>query len=65
MTLQEYDVVRLRRPLPNHDLVEGSVGAVVMVFDNPLAYEVEFCDQDGVTLALLTLVEEDLEKVSQ
>ncbi len=62
MTLQEYDVVRLRRPLPQYELVAGAVGAIVMVFDDPPAYEVEFCDKDGVTLALVTLVDDDLEK---
>lgn len=62
MTLHEYDVVRLRRPLPQYELEAGAVGAIVMVFDDPPAYEVEFCDEGGVTLALVTVVEEDLEK---
>ena len=61
MTIKEYDVVRLRRPLPEHKLATGAVGAVVMVYHDPLAYEVEFCDEYGVTLALLTLQEEDIE----
>lgn len=61
MTLQEYDVVRLRQPVPKHNLAVGAVGAIVMVYDNPTAYEVEFCDQNGVTLALLTLREDALE----
>lgn len=61
MTIEEYDVVRLRRPLPEYKLAAGAVGAVVMVHDDPRAYEVEFCDEQGVTLALLTLREEDIE----
>ncbi|MBL9023445.1 MAG: DUF4926 domain-containing protein [Myxococcales bacterium] len=65
MTLHEYDVVRLLRPLPEHGLSKGATGAVVMVFDNPRAYEVEFCDAEGVTLALVTLEEQDLERVAQ
>jgi len=65
MTLHEYDVVRLRRAYPEHKLEAGAIGAVVMVYDNPPAYEVEFCDADGVTLALLTLQEEVLEKTTE
>jgi hypothetical protein len=61
MTMVEYDVVRLRRGLPEHGLVAGAVGAIVMVYDDPPAYEVEFCDESGVTLALVTLREEELE----
>ena len=65
MTLQEYDVVRLRRPLPQHKLPEGAIGAIVMVFNDPPGYEVEFCDKNGATLALITLHDCDLEKVSK
>ena len=61
MTLREYDTVRLRRPIPQHRLDAGTLGAVVMVFDDPPAYEVEFCAEDGSTLALVTLTESDLE----
>ncbi|OBH86012.1 DUF4926 domain-containing protein [Mycobacterium sp. E2989] len=63
---QEYDVVRLRRAVPEHDLPAGSRGTVVMDYttgsDNA-AYEVEFCDGDGITRALVTLAEDDLEVV--
>ena len=34
-----------------------------MVYDGGRAYEVEFCDERGETVALLTLEETDLEKV--
>jgi hypothetical protein len=63
MTLHEYDVVRLRQALPQHGLAAGAVGAIVMVFDSGAAYEVEFCDADGMTLALVQLAEAALEKV--
>ena len=63
MTLHEYDVVRLRHALPQHGLEAGAVGAIVMVFDSPRAYEVEFCDSEGSTLALVQLEEAALEKV--
>jgi hypothetical protein len=63
MSLQAYDVVRLRRPLPDRSVPVGTTGAVVMVHEGGRAYEVEFCDDKGVTIALLTLEESDLEKV--
>jgi hypothetical protein len=34
-----------------------------MVYEAGAAYEVEFCDADGVTRALLTLTAADIEKV--
>jgi hypothetical protein len=60
--LREYDVVRLLRPLPEHELAAGALGAIVMVYSEPPGYEVEFADEKGVTLALLTLYDEDVEK---
>jgi hypothetical protein len=61
-TFNEYDVVRLTRPLPEHGLVEGARGAVLMVFaeSEPASYEVEFLNAAGETIALLTLPENAL-----
>jgi len=70
MKPKEYDVVRLLRALPEHNLPAGSTGAVVMDYtelsntDLPAAYEVEFTDSHGVTQALVTVSEDDLEVVS-
>ncbi len=63
MKLKEYDVVRLIRPLPEHQLSSGATGAVVMVYASPVAYEVEFTDGQGRTIAIVTLREEDLQRV--
>ncbi len=63
MPLKAHDVVRLRRELPAEHLPVGAVGAVVVVFSSPVAYEVEFCDEHGATLALVTVAEEDLEAI--
>lgn len=62
MTLREYDVVRLRRELPDHTVPVGTIGAIVMVYEGSRAYEVEFCDEHGRSVAVLTLEEADLEK---
>jgi hypothetical protein len=63
MSFREYDVVRLRRQLSDLAVPVGTTGAIVMVYEGGKAYEVEFCDEEGITLALLTLEEADLEKV--
>jgi len=56
-----YDVVRLRVGRP--EVGTSTKGAVVMVYDSsPPEYEVEFCDDEGRTLALLTLRAEDMER---
>jgi hypothetical protein len=66
MSLKEYDVVRLRRDLPQYRLKKGAIGAVVMVYDEGKRkqYEVEFSDDHGGTLALETLDEDDIEIVT-
>lgn len=39
----------------------GSIGTIVMVYDNPrVAYEVEFFDEEGETLELLTVEKDDI-----
>ncbi len=61
--LQEYEVVKLKRALPDKGLAAGATGTVLYIYrDTPLAYEVEFTDHEGRTIALLTLGEDALEK---
>jgi Domain of unknown function (DUF4926) len=71
---EEYDVDQLRRPLPEHGLPAGARGTIVIdyaKFDYAKyggknlrpAYEVEFADAHGVTQALVTIYEDDLEVV--
>jgi hypothetical protein len=48
------DVVALTEDLPDRGLVRGQVGTVVEVF-RAGAFEVEFCDNDGRTYAMLPL----------
>jgi hypothetical protein len=68
-TPKECDVVRLNNPLPGYDLLSGSKGTVVMEFAKTSggvvqrAYEVEFVDDKGATLALVTVLQDDLEVV--
>ena len=54
--VQELDVVALVVDLPEQGLDAGAEGTIVHVFHRPrLAYEVEFADGDGATIAMTTL----------
>ena len=60
----EYEMVRLKRP--QSGLESGAVGTIVMAYDSVQpGYEVEFADATGVTIALLTLYDDDLEAMAQ
>lgn len=48
-----FDVVELLVDLPEHGLVMGAQGAIVVVYEN--AYEVEFTNEEGETIALVPL----------
>ncbi|MBA4159379.1 MAG: DUF4926 domain-containing protein [Gemmatimonadetes bacterium] len=53
--LQELELAALRINLPQHGLVAGDVGTVVLVHGDHEAYEVEFVAADGRTIAVETL----------
>jgi hypothetical protein len=53
--INELDAVALTCDLPEHGLVSGDVGTVVLVHGKGAAFEVEFVGYDGHTVALLTL----------
>lgn len=58
------DVVEILIDLPSENLKKGELGVVVMVFSEPVeAYEVEFCDANGETIAQVVLESEQLTKV--
>ena len=57
----EYDVVKAARAID--DIVpEGTTGAILMIFNDAKTreYEVEFVDDAGESLAVLTVPEGDL-----
>ncbi len=58
--IQELDSVVLTRDIPEKGLVSGDVGAVVHVYSAGSAYEVEFVNGTGKTVALLTLQPSDI-----
>lgn len=51
-------VVALLKDLPEHRLVRGQVGTVVELLNG--AYEVEFCDDEGITYAEVALEPDQL-----
>lgn len=60
---KEYDVVRAKHDL-NSIICRGTKGAVMLILhENPNKYEVEFVDENGETLELLSVGDEDLELV--
>lgn len=62
MILKLLDVVRVKRDIPKENIKRGMAGTIVFVFDKPnRAYEVEFSDDNGVTIAQLTLQPDELE----
>jgi Domain of unknown function (DUF4926) len=60
MKIAEHDVVVLTHDLPEHNLRAGDVGAVVHVYPDGKAYEVEFVTGAGETLAVETLEPADI-----
>ena len=60
MTIHEHDTVVLTRDLAEHQLRAGDVGAVVHVYQDGKAYEIEFVNGSGETLAVETLEPSDI-----
>jgi hypothetical protein len=55
----------LNRDVPDARLHTGDVGAVVHVYEQGAAYEVEFVDGEGTTLALMTLDSVDVRPIGR
>ena len=53
--IREHERVVLSVPVPEHGLKEGDVGTVVHLYEDELAYEVEFVALGGHTAAVVTL----------
>ena len=53
----------LTHDIPESGLDAGDVGAIVFIFKQKAAYEVEFVDGVGTTIALVTLKSESVRAV--
>jgi hypothetical protein len=55
--IQFLDVVELLEGMPEEGLVAGAKGTVIEVYEVPnLAYDVELCNDDGETIAMLAIL---------
>jgi len=61
-SIEVLSVVALLEDLPEHRLVRGQVGTVVETW-TPGVHEVEFCDDNGGTYAMVALRADQLMKL--
>ncbi len=62
--MKVYDVVILKKDLPEKNLKKGIRGTIVMIYDEPKmtkGYEVEFVDDIGDTIHVMTIQENYIE----
>jgi len=57
---KEYDVIIAKKAIDN--VPKGSKGAVLIVYEGGLHYEIEFVDTDGNSINILTVSALDIEK---
>lgn len=62
--LTEHSMVVLTRDMSADGLHSGDVGAVVHIHGGGQAFEVEFVDGDGTTIALVTLDAKDVRPIA-
>ena len=53
--IKETEIVALTRDIPDHKLKIGDIGTVVHRYKEGTAFEVEFVNAEGETIAVLTL----------
>ena len=63
--IKEHERVVLTTPIPTERLEAGDVGTVVHVYQDGLAYEVEFTTLKGKTAAVVTLEASQVRPVSR
>ncbi|NID10630.1 DUF4926 domain-containing protein [Fibrivirga algicola] len=61
--IQELDLVALRIDRPVVGLRRGNVGTVVHIYDEGRIYEVEFLNAKGDTVAVETLIADEVRSV--
>jgi hypothetical protein len=62
MKYELFEVVLLAREIPEHGLTAGHLGTVVETYPATDGLEVEFVDDEGETIAVLTLEDNDVRK---
>jgi Domain of unknown function (DUF4926) len=62
--IKELDTVVLTEDVPEHGLLRGDLGTVVLIHDSG-GYEVEFITLDGETLAVVSLFPNQVRPVAR
>ncbi len=65
MNIREHDCVVLTADLAEDGLQKGDVGTIVHIHDEGAAYEVEFMTLGGVTVAVTTVLSDQLRPVGK
>jgi hypothetical protein len=63
--IKEHERIVLKEPVPADGLQKGDLGAVVHVYKDGQAYEVEFLTLDGKTAAVVTLEADQVRPVGR
>lgn len=63
--MKELDIVVLTKNLPQLNLQAGDIGTIVLVHQANSGFEVEFSTLDGLTVAVETLLPDQIRSVSQ
>ncbi len=62
--IKEHDTVVLTEDLPDEGLTAGDIGTIVHVHNNGEGYEVEFMTLAGQTIAVASLLAEQIRPIS-
>jgi hypothetical protein len=62
--IKELDQIVLAADLPEAALQKGDVGTVVLIHEGGKGYEVEFMTLDGETVAVVTLLAEQVRSIA-
>ncbi|MBE7500349.1 MAG: DUF4926 domain-containing protein [Verrucomicrobiales bacterium] len=63
--IKEHDRVVLKTPVPSEGLEAGDVGTVVHIHQRGVAYEVEFVTLTGRTVAVVTLLADQVRPIAR
>ncbi|WP_342087539.1 DUF4926 domain-containing protein [Dyadobacter sp. OTU695] len=63
--MKELDIVVLTQDLPELELQAGDIGTIVMTHGDSTAFEVEFSTLDGETIAIETLLSNQIRPITR
>ncbi len=61
--IKEFDRIILTENLPDKKLMKGDIGTVVMIYERGKGYEVEFITLNGKTVAVVTLLANQVRQI--